>query len=252
MLRKRVKSVAWLTASAAGLLLAAGAVAQSAEQYDQYSEQEELLHQQDERMKAERKGTAMTSFNELDSDEDGFVSWEDLEKEHRDKLSKADWDQQMVMEQFDTDGDQQLSEEEYDSFQTALFARNSEAMAGGTGGESGSQEIDSSLLSMSVEEITDSAVVNSRGEEIGSVKSLVRDETKGTLSLVVESGGVLGIGANSIVVDLGDVSQMSDKQLLWDTMMSRDDIAEMPEFDDSQYTEISELDSTISEVKESG
>src|SRR5690606_22438547 len=116
----------------------------------------------------------------------------------------------------------------------------------------GAQEIDSSLLSMSVEDVTKADVVNSRGEEIGSVSKVVRDNDTGDLSLVVESGGVLGIGATTILVNLDEVSQMSDNQLLWDTMLSRDDIAEMPDFDDSQYTEVSEADSTLGEVQESG
>lgn len=247
-----MKVATWLTASAVSVLLAAGAVGQSAEDYDRLSEEEKLLEKHDQRVEHERKGSPTTSFSELDKDEDGALAWEDLEKEHRDKLSEVNWDQDAVMEQFDTDGDQQFNEEEYDSFQTALFAQTSGAVAGASQEQSGSQNIDDNLLTMSVEEITDAEVVNSRGEEIGSVRSVVRDDASGNLSLVVESGGVLGLGANSILVDLAEVSQMADKQLLWDTMLSRDDIAEMPEFDETQYTEISELDSTLTEVQEGG
>lgn len=251
MFRQTMRAAAWLTAGTASLLLAASAVAQSAEDYDRYSKEEELLEKQDHRVENLRSGSPTTSFGELDTDEDGVVDWEDIAAEHRDKLQEAGWDRDAVMEQFDTDGDQELNEKEYDSFQTALFAQTSDAVARGAQ-QTGPQEIDVTLLPMSVKEITDAEVINSRGEEIGSVRSVVRDDASGKLSLVVESGGVLGLGANSILVDLAEVSQMSDNQLLWDTMLSRDDIAEIPEFDDSHYTEVSELDSTLTELQEGG
>lgn len=251
MFRQTMKAAAWLTAGTASLLLAASAVAQSAEDYDRYSQEEKLLEKQDHRVHNLRSGSPTTSFSELDTDENGVVDWEDIAAEHRDKLQEAGWDRDAVMEQFDTDRDQELNEEEYDSFQTALFARTSDAMARGPQ-QNGPQEIDVTLLPMSVKEITDAEVINSRGEEIGSVRSVVRDDATGNLSLVVESGGILGLGSSSILVDLAEVTQMSDNQLLWDTMLSRGDLAELPELDESQYTEISELDSTLDDIQEGG
>lgn len=246
-----IRKVGWLTASAAGLLLAAGAVAQEAEDYDRYSDRQEVLQQHDQRIESAREGKQMKSFSELDEDGNGTIAWSDLEDVHKDKLQEVNWDEDTVMEQFDTDSDGELSEEEYDSFQTALTAQSSNAVAESQAQDAGGpQEVDSTLLTMSVADINDAEVVNSRGEEIGSVSRVVRDNASGNLALVVESGGVLGLGAHTILVDLTEVSQMSDNQLLWETLLSRDELAEMPEFDDSQYTEISALDSTLSEVQE--
>lgn len=250
MRKDSIRKVGWLTASAAGVLLAAGAMAQSSADQDRYSDRQKVLEQHDQRIESVREGDHMKSFSELDEDGSGSLAWNDLEEAHKDKLQEVNWDEDTVMEQFDSDGDQQFSEEEYDSFQTALLAQTSGDVATDAQGQSGSQQIDDSLLTMSVEDVNNAEVVNSRGEEIGSVSRVVRDEESGNLSLVVESGGVLGLGANSILVDLNEVSQMSDNQLLWDTMLSRDDIAEIPEFDDTQYTEVSALDATLGEVQE--
>lgn len=116
--------------------------------------------------------------------------------------------------------------------------------------QAGQQDIDTTLLSMPVDQVMQANVVNSRGEDIGSVSRIVRDNTSGQLSLVVESGGILGLGGSSVLVDLSEVSQMGEDQLLWDTMLSEDEIAEMPEFDETQYSEISEDDySTLDEAR---
>src|SRR5690606_14394628 len=111
-----IRKVGWLTASAAGLLLAAGAVAQEAEDYDRYSDRQEVLQQHDQRIESAREGKQMKSFSELDEDGNGTIAWSDLEDVHKDKLQEVNWDEDTVMEQFDTDSDGELSEEEYDSF----------------------------------------------------------------------------------------------------------------------------------------
>ena len=115
------------------------------------------------------------------------------------------------------------------------------------------RDIDSTLLTMPVEQVSQAEVVNSRGENIGQVSRVVRDNTTGELSLVVRSGGILGLGGSSVLVDLTEVSQMDEGRLLWDTMLSQDEIAEMPEFDETEYSEITGTEyATLEEAQERG
>ncbi|MGQ9426269.1 EF-hand domain-containing protein [Gilvimarinus sp. F26214L] len=203
------------------------------------------------------------AFSEIDSDGDGSLEWRDLESEFDDKLEQANWDREQVFTQFDMNQDQSFDEQEYDSFQTALNAKTSEEVLAQqeppqdqqqqTAQSQQGQDMDSGLLTMPVDQVTQSDVVNSRGEEIGSVSRIVRDNRSGNLALVIESGGVLGLGGSTVLVNLAEVSQMGENQLLWDTMLSKDEIAEMPEFDESEYTEVSEAEfSTLREAQERG
>src|SRR5690606_26817860 len=210
------------------------------------------------------------AFTEVDQDGDGQAEWSDIEPEFQQQLSEANWNEQNVLEQFDRDSDQKLSEQEYDSFRTVLMAhlasdaeleqdvQQAEAEQSGSqqseiasSGQSqgqqsqgqqsqGNQEVDEALLSMPVAQVNQADVVNSRGESIGQVSQVVRDNSSGDLGVVIRSGGVLGLGGSSILVDLAELSQMDENQLLWDTMLNQEDIKQMPEFDASQYTEVSE------------
>lgn len=274
-----------VTASAAGLLLATVATANPQEQESTRSEAHgaaQSLHQSD----SLQQQAETPAFQEVDQNGDGQAEWSDIESEFQQQLSEANWNEQNVLEQFDRDSDQKLSEQEYDSFRTVLMAhvaanaeldqqsqqaqseqgqaQQSEIAASGqpqgqqsqgqqSQGQQGNQDVDEALLGMPVAQVNQADVVNSRGESIGQVTQVVRDNSSGDLGVVVRAGGVLGLGGSSVLVDLAELSQMDENQLLWDTMLNQEDIEQMPEFDESQYTEVSENEySTLQEARDQG
>ncbi|MCW8194482.1 hypothetical protein F6455_06760 [Proteobacteria bacterium 005FR1] len=369
---KKLK-LSWLTASAVGVLMAAaqGAVAGD----EQLGDQAKADKAQNQKMehKMDQQAQAGPAFDKVDSDNDGEARWNDIEPAFQEQLSKANWNEQNVLDQFDTDNDQALNADEYENFKSILMA-HVQAQGGQQQGqmeqgqqdqqqaqqgqqdqqyeqqaqldegqqtqqtqqsqdqqsqfeqgqqeplgqqseqaeleqqddgqiqqqrdqgfqtdqdqqfESGqqqdqqyqtdqqtqqaqqdqgfqadqqqaqagqqAQDIDSTLLTMPVDQVTKAEVVNSRGEEIGKVSEVVRNNSTGELGLVVRSGGILGIGGSDTFVSLGEVSQMEEGRLLWDTMLSKDELAEMPEFDETQYSEISGTEyATLEDAQERG
>jgi sporulation protein YlmC with PRC-barrel domain len=232
--------------------------AQLGQQEQQGQEQQAELGQQEQQAEGQQEfeqqaelETEQQEGQQTGEQEQQFEEQAELEQE-RDQEFQTEQDQefesgQQQEQEFGTE-QQQAQQDRQDQQDQQFQTEQQQAQAGQAGQQA--KDIDTTLLSMPVDQVAQAEVVNSRGEEIGQVSEIVRDETTGELALVVRSGGILGLGGSSVLVDLAEVSQMDEGRLLWDTMMSQDEISEMPEYDETQYSEISETEyATLEEAQ---
>lgn len=105
--------------------------------------------------------------------------------------------------------------------------------SGMTGGAIVSQGINA-------DDLDDKDVVNSAGDEIGEIDEIVLSKRDNQLYAVVEVGGFLGMGEKEVVIPLKEL-QMRDGKL-WAplTASTQEQIKSLPEYDESQYQEVSE------------
>jgi sporulation protein YlmC with PRC-barrel domain len=220
-------------------------------QFEQREQQAQLGQQEQQEQQAQQEQEFGTEQQ---------AQREEQEFEQQAQREEQEFEQQAQMEreeeQFQTEQqrDQQVRTEEDQQFQAGqqqeqqFETEQQQAQVG-----QAAQDMDQMLMSMPIDQVTGTEVVNSRGEQIGQVDRVVRDNQTGDLALVVRSGGILGLGGETTLVNLDEVAQASQDQLVWETTLGEDEIAEMPEFDDTQYSEISENEyATLEEARERG
>lgn len=82
--------------------------------------------------------------------------------------------------------------------------------------------------------VADMNVVNSKGQEIGSVDAVVRSTSSNDLNAVVSVGGFLGIGEKKVAIPLKDMRIKGDK-LLVPLARTEDELKARPAYDESTY-----------------
>lgn len=86
-----------------------------------------------------------------------------------------------------------------------------------------------------VEEIENLDVVNAQGEEVGQVQDVVTNGDKA--AVVVGVGGLFGLGAKDILVDLEDVT-IQDDRLVWQIEADQETLEDFPEYNKEEYVSI--------------
>lgn len=93
------------------------------------------------------------------------------------------------------------------------------------------------LPTMRVDELTGEKVINDKGEEIGEIDAVVRDKSSKKLFAVIAVGGFLGIGEHDVTIGLEDLT-MQGKRVQAPAGTTRDQLKNMPEYDERQYDEL--------------
>ncbi|WP_189572622.1 PRC-barrel domain-containing protein [Marinobacter zhanjiangensis] len=100
----------------------------------------------------------------------------------------------------------------------------------------------------SADDLLDSDVHDSTGEEIGEVEDILMDDGMSVHSLVIETGEVLGLGGTEIVAERGtfrvlrenDDDDFDDREYEVHLEATQEEIKELPEYDESWWNETSE------------
>lgn len=100
------------------------------------------------------------------------------------------------------------------------------------------------LLSMTPHQLEGMEVVDTGGEKIGRVDSIVQSRSDNQAYAVIAGGGFVGVGDKEIVVPLSELSQSGDQLHVSATA---DDLAQKPEYKSDDYVAVSPEDRPISE-----
>ena len=84
-----------------------------------------------------------------------------------------------------------------------------------------------------VKTLVDLKVINQQGKELGEVDSVVQPQAGGPASVLLEVGGVLGIGDREIVIPLDEL-RLVGQELIWDTNL---DASQLKDAQNYQYEE---------------
>lgn len=84
---------------------------------------------------------------------------------------------------------------------------------------------------VSLEELMSKEVYTTGGEQVGEVSDVLVDTQGQPQKVVIEHGGFLGIGQREVAMDIGDIQMQGDQVQISAT---RDELQQMPEWDDSQ------------------
>lgn len=100
----------------------------------------------------------------------------------------------------------------------------------GAAGAPGAEHEGQSLDQFSNEELKDRDVVNSEGEELGSVQELITGPDGEVTGIIVGTGGFMGAGERGVFAAAEEV-EVQDDQVIWQTPMDQDALADMPEYE---------------------
>lgn len=112
--------------------------------------------------------------------------------------------------------------------------------------EKGNLREDSDIASinhLTINELEGREIVNAKGDEVGSISKVVKSK-QGDVSLVVESGGVLGIGSEKSVLAVDKVS-LENEEVVWNTDQEADSL---PKFDENKFVELSQKDQRVEDL----
>lgn len=102
----------------------------------------------------------------------------------------------------------------------------------------------SRVQSMTPSQLRGTDVVGPTGEEIGTIKAVVRDRREGNIKAVISSGGVAGVGAKEVAVPLDSLRYQGGKL---QTTVTEEQLHARPELRSEQYVELEPTDQPISE-----
>jgi hypothetical protein len=99
---------------------------------------------------------------------------------------------------------------------------------------------DDQLQSIDAKALEDRKVVNLQNKAIGEVEEVVAGPN-GVPALVVEAGGVMGIGEKEVLIPLDEV-RLSGNQLIWQSQMDASQLkdSEKYHYEDDRYSSISD------------
>ena len=103
---------------------------------------------------------------------------------------------------------------------------------------------DSQVQSMTPRELEGKDVVGRGGEEIGSVKEVVRSRDERNIQVVISAGGVLGMGDKKVAVPLDQLTVQDGKLHISAT---EDELKAKPEYQSEKFVELEPTDRPISE-----
>ena len=94
---------------------------------------------------------------------------------------------------------------------------------------------------LTVHQLEEKDVMSANGEEIGSIEEVVQSSQSNELSLIVESGGVMGVGSRKSVLPLSEVS-LEEGDIVWG---SERDVEQLPEYSEARFVSIQQKNQTI-------
>ncbi|MCK0507611.1 PRC-barrel domain-containing protein [Aromatoleum anaerobium] len=100
------------------------------------------------------------------------------------------------------------------------------------------------VQSMTPSQLRGTQVVDASGEQIGSVKTVVRSRQDENIHAVISAGGFLGVGDKEITVPLNRMRYEDGKLRL---SAGADELRARPEYRPEQYVELRPMDQPISE-----
>lgn len=86
--------------------------------------------------------------------------------------------------------------------------------------------------------LVDAAVINAEGEEIGSIADVVVDNESGDVGLVITTDSVTGVDAGKVVAPVEEVT-LTDKEIIWRTTKSKNELRQSDEYDPENYNKVS-------------
>ncbi|MCW8092330.1 PRC-barrel domain-containing protein [Alteromonas sp. ASW11-130] len=112
--------------------------------------------------------------------------------------------------------------------------------------EEGELREDSDIASinhLTIEELEGRDVVNANGEEVGSIAQVVKSNN-GDVSLVIESGGVLGLGSEKSVLSVNEV-ELQSEEIVWNTNNSAENL---PQYNESNFVELTRKEQRVEDL----
>ncbi|WP_026988651.1 PRC-barrel domain-containing protein [Fodinicurvata fenggangensis] len=82
---------------------------------------------------------------------------------------------------------------------------------------------------MNAEDVAGAAIVNQEGDEVARVDDLLANEAGEVQAVLAKSGGILGIGAKELAIELSELSPGEEGELV--TSLTEEDIEDMPEYE---------------------
>ncbi len=105
------------------------------------------------------------------------------------------------------------------------------------------------LDEMKISELEDQQLVNAEGKEIGDVERVVIGRDMSNLGVIVNVGGVWGIGAEPVLVPVDQIARVGD-QLVWENGKSENEIQQARNYDPNNFLSVSPDDfETLRDVK---
>src|SRR5690606_12671878 len=105
------------------------------------------------------------------------------------------------------------------------------------------------LDEMKISDLEDQQVVNADGKEIGDVERVVIGRDMSNLGVIVNVGGVWGIGAEPVLVPVDQLARVGD-QLVWENGKSENEIQQARNYDPNKFLSVSPDDfETLRDVK---
>ena len=198
----------------------------------------------------------LQSFNQLDRDGDGTLSWQEVDAAYADSFEQMGFDKQAVIDRFDNNGDKVFQQNEYaalsrDLVRSSVQGQASQAMPKATDGktvgnnatarhdaqrryDSTTDESAQSLAQVpanQAERLEGREVVNRQGKVVGEVEKVITQSGK-VQDVVVSVGGFMGIGDKDVLVDARQL-QTKGNRILWDTPLDENRLDNMQEYKES-------------------
>ncbi|MGM0560135.1 MAG: PRC-barrel domain-containing protein [Pseudomonadota bacterium] len=82
---------------------------------------------------------------------------------------------------------------------------------------------------MNAEDVAGAAIVNQEGDEVARVDDLLANQAGEVQAVLAKAGGILGIGAKELAIELSELSPGEDGELV--TSLTEEDIEDMPEYE---------------------
>lgn len=113
------------------------------------------------------------------------------------------------------------------------------------------EEQSQQLRQTPIDSLQDKAVTTAQGEKIGEVTDVAINQNDGTIGLIVESRGLMGIGKRKILAPVDELS-LSDNEVVWHTDKSERELKKEKKYQPERYVEVSDRYETIDQIRRAG
>jgi sporulation protein YlmC with PRC-barrel domain len=93
------------------------------------------------------------------------------------------------------------------------------------------------LMSMTAKQIEGKSIVNTQGEKLGKVQSIVQNRLNNRIEAVVSVGGFLGIGAKQVTIPVENL-RLEKERLVLSEPMSKDQLKRQAKYKKDEYKSI--------------
>lgn len=118
------------------------------------------------------------------------------------------------------------------------------------GEQKSSHQTSATLMQAELESLEGKSVVNSEGEEIGSVDKIVSRRDGSEVGFVVSAGGFLGIGDSEIFIPASE-AHLEEDDIVYRTNRDAGELKDSAKYQEDQYQPVSGQFRTLNEAQES-